>query len=53
MDDQDPERGTQEEIRQDAAREGDDTETRREEVELSLMEADASDAGEVVGDEME
>ena len=53
MDDNDPERRTQDEIGKDASRETDDRETRREEMELSLMDADASEAGEVVGDEME
>ena len=47
-----PERATQAEIETQAAVEGDDPHTRREELELDLMSADASEAGEVIGDEM-
>jgi len=49
MERNDPEQATQEEIRQDAANEGDDRHTSREEVELDLMESDASDAGHHLG----
>ncbi len=48
----DPEDRTQDEIREDAAAEPDDPVTAREEVELDLMEADASEAAEEIGDEM-
>lgn len=53
MTEQDPEARTQQEIREDAQREGDDPDTSREELELDLMDAGASDAGEVIGDETE
>lgn len=48
----DPERETQAEIRADAAVEPDDPTTAREELELDLMEAGASEAGATIGDEM-
>jgi hypothetical protein len=48
----DPERATEAETEAQAAAEPDDPTTAREELELDLMEADASDAGEVIGDEM-
>lgn len=47
----DPEEATQQEIRGDAVREPDDPTTAREELELDLMEDDASEAGEVIGEE--
>ena len=45
-----PEEATQEEIRSDAAVEPDDPVTAREELELDLMEADASELGESIGE---
>ena len=50
--DRDPEEMTQAEVADEAARAPDDPTTAREELELDLMEADASEAGEVIGDEM-
>ena len=47
----DPERATQAEIREQAAHEGDDPQTSREELELDLQEGDASEAGQAIGDE--
>lgn len=49
-DERDPEKQTQQEIKEQAAREGDDPQTSREETELDLMEMGASDEGEVIGD---
>ena len=49
-DERDPEQLTQDEIKEQAVQEGDDPQTRREEVELDLMEQGSSDAGEVIGD---
>jgi hypothetical protein len=48
----DPEDATQGEVEAQAAATPDDPTTAREELELDLMEADASEAGEVIGDEM-
>ena len=48
-DDRDPEDSTQQEIRQQAAVEPDDPQTRREELELDLLESGASEAGEDIG----
>jgi len=48
---QDPEAATQAEIRKQAAHEPDDPITSREELELDLMEADASETGEELGQE--
>ena len=50
--DRGPEEQTQAEVERDAAAAPDDPTTAREELELDLMEADASEAGEVIGDEM-
>lgn len=47
---QTPEEQTQDEIKEQAVQEGDDPQTRREEVELDLMEQGSSEAGEVIGD---
>jgi hypothetical protein len=44
-----PEERTQDEVRDDAARAPDDPVTRREELELDLMEDEASEAGEHLG----
>jgi hypothetical protein len=49
-DERDPEEQTQQEIKEQAAREPDDPQTSREETELDLMEDDASESGEVIGD---
>ena len=45
----DPEERTQAEVREDAARTPDDPTTRREELELELMDEDESEAGEHIG----
>lgn len=50
MERNDPEQATQEEIREDAVREPDDPKTAREELELDLMDSDASDDGTVIGE---
>jgi hypothetical protein len=50
MAERDPEEQTQQEIKTDAAREPDDPQTAREELELDLMETDASEAGEEIGE---
>ena len=50
MTDRDPEQVTQDEVREDAAGEGDDPVTRREALERELMDEGESDAGEEVGD---
>lgn len=47
-----PEAQTQADVEAQAATEPDDPQTAREELELDLMEAGASEAGEVIGDEM-
>ncbi|MDQ1404128.1 MAG: hypothetical protein QOG03_2444 [Actinomycetota bacterium] len=52
-DERDPEKQTQQEVRQQAAHEGDDPQTAREETELDLMEEGASDEGEVIGDPLD
>lgn len=44
-----PEEATQREVREEAATEADDPVTSREELEVELMDADASDAGEDIG----
>lgn len=49
-DERDPEEKTQEEIREQAAMTPDDPITHREELELDLMEADESEAGETIGE---
>ena len=49
MNERDPEEATQEEVREEAAAEEDDPVTSREELEVELMEAGASDAGEDIG----
>ncbi|MDP9387399.1 MAG: hypothetical protein M3Q48_05575 [Actinomycetota bacterium] len=49
MDQRDPEAATQQEVREDAAREEDDPVTSREELEVDLMEQSASEAGEDIG----
>lgn len=49
-DERDPEDKTQAEIREQAATTPDDPTTSREELELDLMEADESDAGETIGE---
>ena len=48
----DPEERTEAEIERQAAATPDDPITRREELELDLMEHDDSEDGEIVGDEM-
>lgn len=48
----DPEDVTQAEVEAQAAIEPDDPTTAREELELDLMSAESSEAGEVIGDEM-
>ncbi len=50
MDDTDPERTTQDELRDEAGRQGDDPVTSREALENELMEEDESGAGESIGD---
>ena len=50
MTERDPEQATQEEVREEAAREGGDPVTNREELELDLMDEDASGAGEGIGE---
>ncbi|MDQ3570388.1 MAG: hypothetical protein M3396_07145 [Actinomycetota bacterium] len=45
-----PERATQEEVQEDADRQGDDEVTRREALENELMDDDASGAGEGIGE---
>ena len=50
MDDTDPEQATQEELREDASRHGDDPVTGREALENELMDEDASAAGESLGE---
>lgn len=51
MSDGDPEARTQDEVREEAATEEDDPVTRREELEVELMDEGASDAGEQIGQE--
>ena len=50
MRDQEPEEATQEEVREDAAQEGEDPVTRREALETDLMDQEASEAGEDMGE---
>ena len=50
MSERDPEQATQEEVREEAGREGEDPVTRREALETDLMEGDESAAGEEIGD---
>jgi hypothetical protein len=50
MDDTDPERATQDEVREEAAGAGDDPVTRREALENELMDEDESGAGEGIGE---
>ncbi len=49
MDQRDPEAATEQEVREDAAREEDDPVTSREELEVELMDEGVSDAGEDIG----
>lgn len=49
----DPEAKTEAEIEDEAAREPDDPITRREELELELMEEGDSEAGEDIGDHID
>lgn len=49
MNERDPEEATQEEVREEAAAGQDDPVTSREELEVELMDAGASDAGEGIG----
>jgi len=51
MNQPDPEAKTQQEVKQDAATEEDDPVTSREELEVELMDRDASEAGEEIGQE--
>jgi len=46
----DPEQATQAEVRQEGAEEGEDPTTRREALETELMDEDASEVGEEIGD---
>ncbi len=50
MSERDPEQATQEEVRDQAAGEGDDPTTRREALETDLIDKGASEAGEEIGD---
>ncbi|MBA2751007.1 MAG: hypothetical protein H0U41_02050 [Actinobacteria bacterium] len=50
MDDTDPERTTQDELREEATRVGDDPVTSREALENELMDEDESGAGEGIGE---
>ena len=50
MDDTDPERATQDEVRDDAEQEGDDPVTSREALENELMDEGESGAGEGIGE---
>ncbi len=49
MNEPEPEEATQREVREEAADEEDDPVTSREELEVELMDAGASDAGEDIG----
>ena len=49
MNERDPEEVTQEEVREEAAVEEDDPVTRREELEVELMDEGESEAGEDIG----
>ena len=50
MDETDPERATQDEVRDDAEHEGDDPVTSREALENELMDEGESGAGEGIGE---
>lgn len=50
MDDTDPERATQDELRDEAGRQGDDPVTSREALENELMDEGESGAGEGIGE---
>jgi len=50
MDETDPEKATQDELREQAAEVGDDPVTSREALENELMDKDASGAGEDIGE---
>lgn len=49
MEQRDPEATTQQEVREEAATEGDDPITSREELEVELMDEGTSDAGGDIG----
>ncbi|MGH9176986.1 MAG: hypothetical protein ACRD0N_00325 [Acidimicrobiales bacterium] len=49
MNERDPEEVTQEEVREEASTEEDDPVTRREELEVGLMDEGDSEAGEDIG----
>ena len=51
MSDADPEAMTQDEVKEQAATEEDDPVTKREELEVELMDEGASEAGEEIGQE--
>ena len=50
MNERDPEETTQQEVREEAAAEGDDPVTQREELEVELMDDGVSEAGEDIGE---
>ncbi|HSH59031.1 MAG TPA: hypothetical protein VK988_05190 [Acidimicrobiales bacterium] len=50
MDDNDPEQATQDEVREEAGRQGDDPVTSREALETELMDEDESGTGEDIGE---
>ena len=50
MNDRDPEQATQDEVREEAAQEGEDPVTRREALETDLMDEGESGTGEAIGD---
>ncbi|MDP8976342.1 MAG: hypothetical protein M3N28_08290 [Actinomycetota bacterium] len=50
MDDTDPERATQDEVREDAGRQGKDPVTSREALENELMDEEESPTGEDIGE---
>lgn len=50
MEDTDPEQTTQDEVREDADRQGDDPVTRREALENELMDEEESGTGEDIGE---
>lgn len=52
MNERDPEATTQREVREEAAAEGDDPVTSREELEVELMDEGESEAGTDIGQEM-
>lgn len=49
MSERDPDKQTQDEVREEAAAEPDDPITRREKLEVELMDDGVSDAGEDIG----